>query len=136
MTGATMQAAAGGTWVALDPTYSVIRISIASPVTALIRFQSDGDIQNHNNISVGQWIHPDIGATDGTGYEIRATANPDTPDSGTMGTWLPLTSSNTWQETRTGLGSDTKVFDIEIRASSSGTILASTTVTLKAEVTS
>lgn len=135
MSGATMQAAAGGTWVDLDATYQAIDLDLAS-ATASIRFDPDGDIVNHNSISLGQWIQPEIGATDGTGYQIRATANPDTPDTGSMNIWSNLSGGgNQWTESRSGsVGDDTKVFDIEIRSSSSGTILASTTVTLKAEI--
>ena len=134
MTGALIQAGASVGYVDLDATYISQDLDVGPTATASIRFESDGRIRNHNLVSLGEWFIPPL-ATDGTGYEIRATPNPDTPDSGTMNTWLALTSTRTWTESRTGsVGADTKVFDIEIRSAGSGAVLASTTVTLKAQI--
>lgn len=136
MSGATMQAGSASAYVELEASYTVNSLSLSSPVTASIRFQSNGDIRNHNNVSIGQWYYPDIAGTPGTAYEIRATPAPDTPDGGTMNTWLALSSSRTWSETNSsGTPSDeTKVFTIEIRAAGSGTVIDSATVTLSAEI--
>lgn len=133
MTGALIQAGASSAYVALDPTYSVIDIVLlGSTATASIKFLASGSITNQDNNSIGQWYNPP-GGSPGAAYEIRATPNPDTPDSGTMNTWLALSSTRTWS-TSTSSGQETKVFDIEIRPAG-GSVIASTTVTLYAEAT-
>lgn len=120
-------------YVELDPTYLSIDLDLTA-ASASIRFQTDGDIQNHNSISLGEW-HIPTGGSPGDAYEIRATANPDTPDIGTMNSWEPLSSNQIWTENYAGgPGDETKVFDIEIRPAGGGSVIASTTVTLKAEI--
>jgi hypothetical protein len=120
--------------VELDATYSAIDLDLTS-ASASIVFGSDGTIKNHNSnpIGNGQWIVPDSAAP-GL-YEIRATPNPDTPDAGTMNTWLALTLSRTWTENHVGgpPGDEVATFDIEIRRNG-GAVIASTTVTLTARI--
>jgi hypothetical protein len=135
MTGALIQAGAGGGYVELESTYLSADLDLNN-ASASIRFQTDGEIQNQNGATIGQWHYPD-GGSPGDSYDIRATANPDTPDTGTMNTWQSLSSNRTWTENRTtppGVGTDEVVFDIEIRGGGGGSAIASTTVTLRAEV--
>lgn len=133
MTGALIQAGAAGGFVSLNPTYNPIDIVVdPATATASIKFASSGSIQNQDSNLIGTWFSPNIG-TPGVGYEIRATPNPDTPDVGTMNTWLALSSTRTWSTSVSG-AIEQKVFDIEIRPTG-GSVLASTTVTLYAEST-
>jgi hypothetical protein len=135
MTGALIQIGSAGGYVELESTYLSADLDI-NTASASIRFQTDGEIQNQNGATLGQWHYPAAGSP-GDSYEIRATANPDTPDSGTMNTWLALSSNRLWTESRTsppGVGTDEVVFDIEIRGAGGGSAIASTTVTLRAEV--
>jgi hypothetical protein len=73
-------------------------------------------------------------------YQVRATTvSGTTPDvaSDALSTWLSLSSSRTWQLTKTGgaAGSSVScVLTIEIREAASGTVLDSATVTLSAEI--
>ena len=109
--------------VALDP----------NDAQAWLRFNTDGSITNQNGVTVGNWIEPTSFAP-GL-YEIRAvSASPDTPDGGTMDTWLALTSNRTWFENRTTVGIDSKTFNVELRLGS-GAVLATAACTLTAEVT-
>ena len=79
----------------------------------------------------GSWISPESAAP-GL-YEIRATADPDTPEFGTMNTWLALTSNRSWSEHRSGVGIDSATFKVEIRYNG-GDIIAEASCTLTAEV--
>lgn len=85
--------------------------------TAWIQFRNDGKVYDHDNNYLTDWIQP---TSDAPGdWEIKAnSSSPDTPDSGTMDTWLALSSSRTWSETRSGIGVDTKNFTIELRRAS------------------
>lgn len=100
--------------------------------TATVSFRTDGQVFNHNSIDLGDWITPP-GFAPGS-YEIRATPNPDTPDTGTMNNWLALTSQRNWSETQSGIGNSVKTFQIEIRLGS--TVLFTGDVTLTANVES
>lgn len=120
--------------VELDATYTVPDVDAAA-ATATIKFQNDGTILNQADNQIGTWIVPTAAAPGA--YQIRATPNPDTPDGGSgMNTWLALSTSRTWSETRLaaeGDGTTTVVFDIEIRQGT-GPVLATTTVTLSATI--
>lgn len=108
-----------------------------SPNDALawLQFRNNGSVYDQDNSYVGDWINPTSAANGGTGWYIRAnSASPDTPDIGTMDTWLQLTSSRTWQQEELGFGIDTAIFTVDIRYGTSGGALATRTVTLTAQV--
>lgn len=80
------------------------------------------------------WIRPEENASDA--YEVRATLDSgDSPTSGSaVGSWLALSSTRTWEVSRTTNGTTTSNLTIEIRAAGSGRILASASVTIEATV--
>ena len=81
---------------------------------------------------IRDWVTPTSNANL---YEVRATRNSGALSSGTTGTWLALTSTRTWTVTRSVIGTSTANLTIEIRlAGGPGTILASATVSMTAEV--
>lgn len=135
MTGALIQAAGAVGSLTWPTTELVVRIALGSS-TASIKFVSDGNINNHSDNKVGEWFSPQ-GGNPGAAYEIIAdSASPDTPDTGTMDTWLPMDGvTNTWSETRTGTGTDEKTFNVRVRSAGSGTVLGTCAVTLRAQVT-
>jgi hypothetical protein len=133
MTGALIQAAAGGSYVELEASYTSKDTDLSS-ASGQIKFNPNGTITNHNNVQIGQWHYPS-GGTPGTGYDIRATPNPDTPDIGTMNTWQALSSTRIWGENRSGsVGEDVAVITVEIRPTGVGAAIDSATVTLRAEI--
>lgn len=136
MTGATMQAASSSGSFVLPSSKTVARVGLGAPKTASIQFLSNGEIRNHNSIKIDDWFIPSTTGI-GSAYEIIAdSASPDTPDGGAaMDTWLPLSSSRTWSETRSTTGVDLVTFNVRIRSAGSGTVLGTCAVTLRAEVT-
>lgn len=81
---------------------------------------------------IGDWVIPNGNANL---YEARATLNSGAVSSGTTGSWLALSSTQTWTVTRSVVGTSTANLTIEIRlAGGPGTILASATVDMTADV--
>lgn len=109
----------------------------SSPANAFCAFelQSDGDIQRYfgaSNGDVGDWITPISAAGGGAAYECRATLLSGTSPSGTLNTWLSLTSDRSWSLSRSTIGTTTCTLTIEIRRASDGTVLTSQSVTITA----
>jgi hypothetical protein len=107
----------------------------AGSQTVTYTLESDGDVMSNSTtfgaVDEGDWVTPKSSAP-GT-YEARATlVSGDTP-TGTLGTWLALTSNRSWSLTQATTGTKEAVLTIEIRKGS-GSVLASATVTLYAEV--
>lgn len=70
------------------------------------------------------WYSPTTTAI-GSSYQIRITPTAGSFTSGTVNAWLTISSARTWTVSTTGVqGVD---FTIEIRDTSAGTVLASTT---------
>ena len=70
------------------------------------------------------WYSPTTAAI-GSSYQIRITPTAGSFTSGTVNTWLTMSSARVWTVSTTGAqGVD---FTIEIRDTSAGTVLASTT---------
>jgi hypothetical protein len=70
------------------------------------------------------WYSPTTTAI-GSSYQIRITPTAGSFTSGTVNTWLTISSARIWTVSTTGLQSVD--FTIEIRDTSAGTVLASTT---------
>ena len=70
------------------------------------------------------WYSPTTTAI-GSNYQIRITPTAGAFTSGTVNTWLTISSARIWTVSTTGLQSVD--FTIEIRDTSAGTVLASTT---------
>ncbi|WP_287994291.1 hypothetical protein [Acidiphilium sp.] len=106
-----------------------------SSQTAIYTLESDGDIvsstTSFGNVDRGDWIDPKASAPDD--YEVRATIVSGSLSAGTAGSWLPLTSSRTWNVSRDFAGVSSCTLTIEIRKGS-GSTLDSATVELTAEV--
>lgn len=117
------------------PTSSIVCTDeVLSPGIAVaeVDWRADGDIYDQDNTNKGDWILPgDYAPGD---YEVRAnSASPDTPESGTMDTWLALTSTRTWGVSQNGFGTDIINFTVDIRRSG-GPVLATRSVQLRAIV--
>lgn len=107
--------------VALDPANAF----------ASLRFDTDGAVEDQDLSSKGLWVEPaDFASGD---YEIRATADPDTPDSGTMNTWLALSTVRVWSNSQNSPGATASTFKVEIRFN--GSIIAEASCTITATVT-
>lgn len=65
-------------------------------------------------------------------YETRATLNSGSTPSGTLGSWLSLSTTRDWELT-TASGNITCSLTVEIRRASNGEVLDSATITLTAE---
>lgn len=78
----------------------------------------------------GAWINPTSLASGS--YEVRATATSGTVSTGTVGSWLALSSSRTWSVSRSGAGSKACTLLIEIRTE--GVTVYSGSITLRATV--
>jgi len=121
-----------GPVITLDPSYNASHTTITpTPASASWTLESDGDIAKTGAGAgdIGDWIAPK-GAAPGS-YECRATLNSGDTPSGTLGSWLALTSNRTWSHTTSGPGVLTCELLIEIRLGT--TVLDSTTVTITVE---
>lgn len=104
--------------------------------SASYRLTSTGDIEQINTLfgvrDIGDWISPKSGAP-GT-YEVRADlASGSRPiSSGTLGSWLALTSSRTWTLQSSDVGSHEAQIVVQIRQGS--TVLTSATISFFLEV--
>ena len=129
-------AAASGTRSTITAAALAASDLAGSTATAGIRYNPSGSydtLSGGTAFPEGNWVSP-IGAA--SQWEIRATvASGATPTSGTIGSWLPLSSSRSWSLTRsaTGLIESNLTFEFRRVGGSS----AETTVTgntLSAEV--
>lgn len=113
MSGILIAASTQGYWFD-DALVSTLDFALSpSPALAQLKFLTDGTIDNHDNVKQANWIEP---PEYGSGiFEIKATANPDTPSSGTMNAWLAISTLPTWGQSQSGIGSTQCDFYIEIR---------------------
>lgn len=82
--------------------------------------------------AIENWVNP-TGAA-GANYEARVTVNTGTLTSGTTGTWTALSSTQTWNVTRSTVGTKACNITVEIRLTSTGAVLDSATIDLSANV--
>lgn len=75
------------------------------------------------------WITPALGMSN---YEVRATLNSGTLDSGTTATWLNCGTTRSWSCQRLSIGSQSANLTIEIRNATTLLVKDSCTVTLSA----
>jgi len=107
--------------------------------TVWIVFYTDGDVKSYRTGNVVQqdtsWYRPDPTPGIGASFWVRATQTSGTVSSGTVGTWLPLTSSQSWTVIRSTAGSKSCTLLIEIATDSAGTnVVTSDSLTLQATV--
>jgi hypothetical protein len=113
------------------------------PVAAQIRFTSTGIVQRGLGGSYAQvdsatdWIIPNSASAGPGAYHIRATLNAQTGSgtrTGTLGSWLALTSTRTWELSKPTAGIATWDLDIEISDDGGSTTLDTGLYELTVEV--
>lgn len=110
----------------------LVEDTVLDPADASVTYEVNSDGTVTPPVTQNWWragVTPGIGS----GYEVRATLQSGTTPSGTLGSWLALSSSRAWTLTRTSQGTNTAELLVEIRATS-GTVLASAVITLQATV--
>ena len=133
--------AAGGGGGGGSPT---ITLSNASPSksgtgsqTAAYSVNSDGTVKLNGSATVFEnWISD---ATKAGNYQVRATfVSGNTLSSGTLGTWMTLTSNRFWNLTNAASNDTTlsTVLTVEIRDTATSTVRATATITISATSTS
>lgn len=130
----------GGAWkdawtyltVTLPGTINCDQLEI-SPTDSLSTFtlSNAGTYSGSGGVS-GTWLT----AGSASQCECRLTPTSGTFDGGTINTWENLGTSRTWQELNTtnGTSSESASGTLEIRDATSGTVLATTTLTITANV--
>jgi hypothetical protein len=104
-----------------------------SAATASFTIRTDRTVQNHAGTTIDSaWLASGYSASD---YSVRVTVNSGTTPTGTIGSWLALTSNRTWSLTDAAGASGTKTcsLKVEIKENASGTILDTATYTLTAD---
>lgn len=76
-----------------------------------------------------EWWPPNPVTDVGAGYDIRVTETSGTFSSGTVGTWIALSSDRTWMVNADN-STNTVSFTIEIRPTGGGSTLASASCTI------
>jgi hypothetical protein len=79
----------------------------------------------------GVWISPQVGMDQ---FEVRATLNSGTLTSGTVGAWLSLGTTRSWNNTSSTVPGQSANLTVQIRRIGDTAVLASATVTVTAEV--
>lgn len=103
--------------------------------TAGYRLTSGGNAQSQINLTfttLEQWCTPTSQASN---YEVLVTVTSGSLSTGTAGSWLALSSTQTWTRTATIGTANTCVFTVEIRRVGTSTVLDSATITLEADAT-
>ncbi len=114
------------------PILSSILVNDPANATSGWKFKSDGSVQRKSGGGGGtyatylpgvQWINVEPGHT----YYLRATSNAgDANTSGTLNTWLALSSDLTYEWTQTSIGTKTGSLKIEIATDSGGSDIVAT----------
>jgi len=93
--------------------------------------QADG-LVNVTWSNLEQWCTPTSAASD---YEVLATVVTGSLSSGTTGSWLALSSTQTWTRTASVGTSQFCSFTVQIRKIGTSTVLDSATINLEADAT-
>lgn len=112
---------------------TVYAFNTGATATAGYRINSNGfDYEGINGTfsSLNQWVTP---TSAGGNYEIFATVTSGSVTSGTTGSWVATSGNPTWTRDRTTIGINTCILSMQVRATGSGTVLDTWTVTLEAE---
>jgi hypothetical protein len=122
------------------PRIAVSNVTITSnttdPVSASAQYtlNATGDIERFTTlggtVDIGDWISPKSALK--SPYTVRATVTSGALSSGTTGSDLALTGSQTWAVNQVGLGNNSATFTVDIKRGS--TILATASITLNANV--
>jgi hypothetical protein len=112
---------------------SIIAFSLTT-ATAGVTFRDDGTVvqdKNGNTSVLENWAAPTQSGL-GSSYEVRATLQSGTTPSGTLGTWLSISTNPTWSLTATSGTAKNCDLLIEVRPNG-GAVLDSATYSLNAE---
>lgn len=80
--------------------------------------------------SIGNWCTPSSLAS---GFEVYATPTTGTPSSGTTGSWLALSATQTWAASASIGSNKFCILTVDIRRTGSSTVLDSATISLEAD---
>lgn len=105
----------------------------SSPNTAQLSFESNGTITGLTTFTSDKWYLLAPITAIGNDYEIFATRTAGVLPSGTLDTWIPLSSAVSWSLTQTGIGEKMSTLTIKIRTLG-GAVLAEGSYVIIAEV--
>jgi len=125
----------GGDVVFLPGTDSANSFLLSGTAIAKYELLSNGHraetLTNNVVVDQGNWVLPNSRALN---YECFATLNSGALTSGTTGAWLALSADRIWTLSKSGPGGVTAQITVQIRLVGSATILATSIVTLDAEI--
>lgn len=101
--------------------------------TAGYRLTSAGQVQSQVNTTfttLEQWCVP---SSEAVNYEAFVTVTSGTLSSGTAGSWVALSSNQTWTRTASIGTANTCIFTVDIRRVGTTTVLDTATITLEAD---
>lgn len=101
--------------------------------SAAVRLTSAGEVERSLNGGAYANLFTWLLAGTGAGYECHMTMVSGTDFTGTLDTWLALSSNRTWSLSQSGIGTTSGVGTLSIRPVGGG-VIASCTVTVSAEV--
>lgn len=104
--------------------------------TAGYKLLSNGIAQktsiNGTYVSIsGEW---ETGGSPGSAYDAYVTVTSGSLSTGTAGSWVNLGTNRTWTRLRSGVGTSTCIFTVQIRDANTLTVLDSASITLTAVV--
>lgn len=120
--------------VTLGASYNVDDLTTGSAASASFSLESDGDIitaLSSGSTDQGDWLNPKSAAPGA--YEARATLDSGDTPSGTLGSWVALSSTRTWGLSQVGIGAKSCVLTIEVGLG--GVALDTTSVSMSVEQT-
>lgn len=138
MTGAflTMLGGGGGAsavTIQISPQFRYA-FNVGATASAAYRLNANGNVEysaNGGAYSVLEaWCVP---AAQAANYECYATLVSGTVTSGTLDTWLALSSSRTWSVSQINVGVESAILNIGIRRIGTSTVLAAADIELTAE---
>jgi len=135
MAGALAAASAlGGRRVNLPDLSDTDTVSFPSTATASFQINRAGTTLT-GGVAAADWVVPADPAV-GDSYWVRVTNLVGDPmTSGTVGSWLQLSSNRLWTLARGAIGSVANSFDVQISTDSGGSVIIDTqAMTLAAEV--
>jgi hypothetical protein len=109
-------------------------INFGSPASAEYILNTNGNVEySENGVAASvleAWCIP---AAQATNYESFATLVSGSLSGGTLGSWLALSSTRSWEITQSSPGVTSAIFNVGIRRVGTTTILASADIELNAE---
>lgn len=120
-------------------TASSTKSAAAGTATAQYALTSAGGVQGTQGtdtvVPISTWLAPQVNMAN---YECRMTTVSGTVDSGTVGSWVSLASTQTWVKSRSsggGAGTSSYTGTLEIRLASTGVVQDTATITISAILT-